>query len=139
MTVHNNFPKHLRNKTDMTDYLSKSLFVIASGTSDYRYNFMQPNLYNASKRYNPDQYASLIVNRFGKQLKELYKLGARRFLVFEHVPLGCYPAVLKAYKPTTGCAEEANHLALTFNRKLYHKVRTLRSTHKDANITIAKT
>ena len=74
-----------------------------------------------------------------QKLQELYELGARKFLVFEIVPLGCYPVVLKVIKPNTRCADEANNLALIFNQKLEHKVKVLSSTHKDATFTIAKT
>ncbi|EXB78252.1 GDSL esterase/lipase [Morus notabilis] len=139
MTVQNNLPKHFKCKAELDDYLSKSLFVVDIGTSDYEYNYLQPNYYNTSKRYNPEQFGNLLANQFGKQLKELYNLGARKFLVFEIAPIGCYPQAVKRYKPTTKCAEDINNLVLIFNRKLEHKVRTLRSRCKDAHITIAKT
>lgn len=71
--------------------------------------------------------------------QKLYKLGARKFLVFEVVPLGCYPAVLKLYKPKTRCAEEVNNMTLLFNQKLEERIRKLRSTHQNMTITIART
>ena len=69
MTVRNSLPKHFNSTAKLSEHLAKSLFVIATGTSDYRYNYMQPDLYNSSRRYDPVQYANLLVNRLGKQLK----------------------------------------------------------------------
>lgn len=69
LTVHHNLPKHFKTKAGLSDYLSKSLFLIATGTADYKYNYLQPQFYNSSKKYNPDQFSRLLVNRLGEQLQ----------------------------------------------------------------------
>jgi phospholipase/lecithinase/hemolysin len=71
-------------------------------------------------------------------LQALYKLGARRIVVFEIGPIGCYPASLKVFTPRTKCAEHINDMVAIFNRKLHRKIEALRSQLKDATILVAE-
>lgn len=71
-------------------------------------------------------------------MQALYKLGARRIVVFEIGPIGCYPASLKVFEPQTKCAEDINEMVMIFNRNLHIKIEALRSKLKDATILKAE-
>lgn len=45
----------------------------------------------------------------------MYRLGARKYVVFEIDPIGCEPVFLKA---KTKCAEKVNSYVATYNHKL---------------------
>ncbi|KAF3439106.1 hypothetical protein FNV43_RR17381 [Rhamnella rubrinervis] len=138
-TLRNNLLKAFNGTAELSAHLSQSFFVVFIGTNDYAYNYLQSSNYNTSKICNQDNFSSHLVIELEKQLKTLYELGARKMVVFEIGPLGCYPAILKSHKPETKCVDEINQMVSTFNLKLAHMVKTLRSMQRDATIIVAKT
>ncbi|KAI3912459.1 hypothetical protein MKX01_004361 [Papaver californicum] len=116
-TVKTDLPKIFKTHKKISKYLSKSIFVISIGSNDYINNYLQPTLYNSSKIYNPEQYGALLVSTFRKHLTSLYKLGARKFVIFEVGPVGCTPAIVfrTTPRPTTPCVENINDLVKIFN------------------------
>lgn len=59
-------------------------------------------------------------------LYDLYKLGARKMVVFQLGPLARLLAIRsKQVKPTSNCAEDVNKLVSTFNDKLGAKIKEL--------------
>eukprot|EP01018_Ginkgo_biloba_P038529 Gb_24613 [translate_table: standard] len=65
----------------LSQYLSKSICVIAFGSNDYLNNYLMPNLYSSSREYSPRAYAVLLLSEYSKQLTALYNLGARKFVI----------------------------------------------------------
>ena len=64
---------YLRPKVPSTnvlyEYLSNSLYLINIGSSDYIYNYLQPQNYNSSRQYNGEDFAELLTSNLVKYLK----------------------------------------------------------------------
>lgn len=58
-----------RNTATLRDHLAKSVFLIHIGTNDYLGNYLQPDRYNTSRLYKPDEYADFLTRKLGKNLK----------------------------------------------------------------------
>ncbi|KAA8542176.1 hypothetical protein F0562_023328 [Nyssa sinensis] len=65
-------------------------------------------------------------------MQDLYKWGARKFVVFDICPLGCLPGILNMLpvKPHTRCAEQINDVISIYNMKLGAKLKQLSSMLK---------
>ena len=62
------------NKTgELSQYLSKSMFLISIGANDFIQNYFDP-LYLSSKQYSHAQFAQLLVDKFSQQLKVMVTL-----------------------------------------------------------------
>ncbi|KAJ8769953.1 hypothetical protein K2173_009035 [Erythroxylum novogranatense] len=102
------------------DYLSKCLYSVGGmGANDYTSNYFLPQFYPTSRQYTPDQYASVLIKQFDLQLRALYKLGARKIVVFGIDPLGCDPVVrARAGINGSSCVDVVNNAVQLFNVKL---------------------
>ncbi|KAF5205080.1 GDSL esterase/lipase [Thalictrum thalictroides] len=114
-----------KNPVQITKYLSESIFVIFIGSNDYINNYLQPDNYNSSQIYTPEQFADLLLYRLTLRMYKgrnntLYQLGARKLVVFNIFRVGCIPAVVDTAspRPTTPCVEDVNNLVLLYNTKL---------------------
>ncbi|PIA34425.1 hypothetical protein AQUCO_03800206v1 [Aquilegia coerulea] len=119
-TVRKYLRRIYRKPVQLTKYLSKSIFVIIIGSNDYINNYLQPDNYNSSQIYTPEQFADFLLNRLTLRLTNLYLLGARKLVVFNIFRLGCTPGVVGSAspRPTTPCVEDVNNLILLYNTKL---------------------
>ncbi|KAI8543762.1 hypothetical protein RHMOL_Rhmol08G0243300 [Rhododendron molle] len=70
--------------------------------------------------------------------KELYNLGARKFVVFEFAPLSCLPDIVDKTKPSTLCDEQINGLVSVFNTNLGAKLSKLKSVLNGSSFVTAK-
>ncbi|TXG69410.1 hypothetical protein EZV62_004345 [Acer yangbiense] len=114
-TVKNLQPLFDSPKT-MIDYLSKSLFFISIGNADIStgYDFLD----NTTKQQTPfPKFAQAISQKFSDNIKKLYDLGARKFLVNSVGMMGCSPMVFNSKRSTT-CDDEYNEHAQILNRLL---------------------
>lgn len=68
-TVEKKLPKHFANSTELSYYLSKSIFVISIGNNDFLNNYIQPNLYPTSKLYNPQSFAQHLTDSLSQQFQ----------------------------------------------------------------------
>ncbi|PIA63298.1 hypothetical protein AQUCO_00200963v1 [Aquilegia coerulea] len=110
--------------------LSDSIFWVSIGNNDYINNYLKPANYMSSWIYTPQQFANLLVDRLRKGLRNMYILGARKFVVFNIGRLGCIPAIVNSAnpKPTTPCVEDVNNLVLLYNTMLPGMIRELERT-----------
>ncbi|XP_042480160.1 GDSL esterase/lipase 7-like isoform X2 [Macadamia integrifolia] len=109
-TVNHYLPKNFRSKKELQQYLSKSIFVVEIGNNDYLANYLQPEFSNTSHLYSPAQFSGIVLKKLKKGLQDLYKLGARKFVVFNIAAIGCTPAELHRRNLTSGCAEDVNQV-----------------------------
>lgn len=72
-TVKSDLSGLFKNPNDLADYLSKSIFLVSVGSNDFINNYLQPTLYDTSKRYPPPQFAQLLMNALSHQF-EVYLL-----------------------------------------------------------------
>ncbi|XP_021727735.1 GDSL esterase/lipase 7-like [Chenopodium quinoa] len=129
---------------ELLQHLSKSIFFICAGNSDYLQNYFQ-TLFPSSKLYNPPKFAQLLVDKLSQQLKRLYELGARKVIVTEIGPLGCTPSVAKNPSRMINlqgnnngmCDEGANNIVSSFNNQLPFMIENLTSTLPESLFTIA--
>lgn len=61
-------------------------------------------------------------------VQRLYKLGARKVVMFELGPIGCVPSITRHFKHNGQCVEDINHLINLFNAQLRTTLTTLTST-----------
>ncbi|PIM97918.1 Triacylglycerol lipase [Handroanthus impetiginosus] len=136
--VQQELPKHFQSPDELSNYLSKSVFIISIGSNDYINNYLHVPQYNTSTRYTPDSFAQLLVGNLSQQFQRLYQLGARKLVMFELGPIGCIPSNTRLYNPTGRCIEQLNRLTLTFNTQLAQMLRNLESTLQGSNFVLAQ-
>ncbi|XP_026405558.1 GDSL esterase/lipase 7-like [Papaver somniferum] len=127
-TVTNDLPTIYSIPAILSAKLAKSIFVISTGSNDYFNNYLQPQFYNSSQTYSPQQFADLLLNTFEQQLTTIYKLGGRKFLVYSLGALGCLPIVRAGANLTSMCLEDVNNLINLYNNGLPTMLQRLTST-----------
>nr|GMC90656.1 GDSL esterase/lipase 1-like [Ipomoea batatas] len=106
--------------------------MFSTGNNDY-FSVFSP-LSNNSAFFNSfthDQYVNLVIGNFTTAIKEIYKEGGRKFVVFSTVPLGCVPStkVLNLQLTnTSGCFKELQELANMHNKALLQELINLEKT-----------
>ncbi|KAL6006036.1 hypothetical protein ACLOJK_040081 [Asimina triloba] len=122
----------------LSSHLSKYLFVVGTGGNDYLLNYFlrdskssgdPMNLHNLasslqitqqdSRQTTLQDFTNTLITTFSKQLKWLYGLGGRKFVLLSVQVMGCLPVVREALSLANGsCAEPLNEAALLFNHQL---------------------
>ncbi|KAK1424868.1 hypothetical protein QVD17_20208 [Tagetes erecta] len=125
-----------RNRTFTNEQIKKCIYIVNMGSNDYINNYFMPNNYPSSRIYTPDQYATLLIRQYSKQLTTLYRLGARKIAVFGLGFIGCAPAEIAIFG-TDGksCVESINNVTKLFNDKLKPLVDDLNNGLSDARFT----
>ncbi|KAL5739219.1 hypothetical protein ACOSP7_028138 [Xanthoceras sorbifolium] len=121
---------HFKSAKELSNYLSKSIFVITIGSNDYINNYL------GNKRSDPLSFAQLLVDTLSNQLKRLYDLGARKVVVFDLGPIGCIPSITRKQKHNGKCVENVNQIISFFNKKLPGMLRHLKSSLKGSNFVL---
>ncbi|RWR92677.1 GDSL esterase/lipase [Cinnamomum micranthum f. kanehirae] len=108
----------------VAEAISKCIFFVGMGSNDYLNNYMMPN-YDTRNRYNPQQYADLLVQQYTTQLTRLYNLGAKKFVVAGVGSLACIPSIL-AQNANGSCSPALdNSLVIPFNNNVKAMVNRL--------------
>ncbi|KAK4263660.1 hypothetical protein QN277_029044 [Acacia crassicarpa] len=110
-TVQNDLPKMFKEHVLLERHLSESLFVINAGVNDYGQTI---NKIFPSTR----SFALLLLKEFSRHLQELYILGARKFLVNNIPPAGCFPSIAAHMTPKGNCNETLNKKINFYNKRL---------------------
>ncbi|KAM3308470.1 GDSL esterase/lipase [Capsicum chacoense] len=105
------------------DSLKNYLFVVGSGGNDYSFNYF---LGLANKNITIQDFTANLTIKLSHQLKRLYDMGARKFVVMALYPNGCSPMATSRNPNTTGCIQTLNNAALLFNTNLKSLVDSLR-------------
>jgi phospholipase/lecithinase/hemolysin len=72
-------------------------------------------------------------------MQVLYSLGARKMVLFELGPIGCYPLVGKRGEQNGKCLQELNTILAAFNAKLYYKLTDIASSFEGTTFIVAQT
>ncbi|KAL6620266.1 hypothetical protein ACP70R_035405 [Stipagrostis hirtigluma subsp. patula] len=107
----------------MAASLARSIFYVGMGSNDYLNNYLMPN-YNTRNEYNGDQYSTLLVQQYTKQLNRLYNLGARKFVIAGVGSMACIPN-MRARSPRNVCSPDVDDLIIPFNNKVKAMVNSL--------------
>ncbi|OMO71723.1 Lipase, GDSL [Corchorus capsularis] len=118
------------------ELLSQCIYSLAIGNNDYINNYFQPEFYNTSLQYTPEQYAAVLVEQYSQQIKSLYNDGARKFALYGVGLIGCPPYTREVYG-TIGsvCVDKLNAAANLFNERLMPLVEELNRDFTDAKFT----
>ncbi|KAJ8436007.1 hypothetical protein Cgig2_007665 [Carnegiea gigantea] len=128
-TVKTKLTSEFKEQKEVSQHLSKSIFIFSVGNNDYISTYFGLFSGSMSKRYNPQQFAQLLVDKLSQQLQKLYKLGARKIVVFELGPIGCIPSIaMRHVKEGEKCDEEKNEIVSIFNEQLALMLNNLTST-----------
>ncbi|XP_062095158.1 GDSL esterase/lipase At1g29670-like [Humulus lupulus] len=110
-----------RSKTVSTqEYLNKCLYYVGMGSNDYLNNYFLPQIYPTSRMFTPDQFATLLINQYQRQIQRLYSSGARKVALFGLGAIGCIPYAISSFGTKNGsvCVDEVNQAVQLFNQKL---------------------
>ncbi|XP_076933358.1 GDSL esterase/lipase At1g71691-like [Bidens hawaiensis] len=115
---------------DLGQALSRCIFFVGMGSNDYLNNYLMPN-YPTRNQYDGNQYADLLSQEYTNQLKQLYNLGARKFVLAGIGLMGCIPSIL-AQSSTGSCSDEVNQLVLPFNANMKTMINNLSTSLPDS-------
>ncbi|XP_028803527.1 GDSL esterase/lipase At2g03980-like [Neltuma alba] len=92
-------------------HLSESLFAVNAGVHDYDQikNKILPS---------PSSFALFLLKEFCRHLQELHIFGARKFLVTNFPPAGCFPSIAARMTPKGNCNETMNRRINSYNKRL---------------------
>ncbi|KAL5723340.1 hypothetical protein ACHQM5_006751 [Ranunculus cassubicifolius] len=129
-TIRKNLRRNFKSRSALSIHLAKSIFFVSVGNNDYINNYLQPASYNSSRIYSPQQFADILIDGLRHRLTRLYKLGARKFVVFDVARIGCTPALVSIAtpRPTTPCVEDLNNLVMLFNSRFPSMITALESS-----------
>ncbi|KAF8379796.1 hypothetical protein HHK36_029245 [Tetracentron sinense] len=108
------------------EFLKSAIFSVTIGSNDIL-NYLQPSIpFFGEDKVSPTMFQDFMVSNLTMQLKQLHKLGARKFIVVGVGPLGCIPFV-RALKllPSGRCSVVANTLIQGYNKKLHEALNRL--------------
>ncbi|KAK9696884.1 hypothetical protein RND81_08G003200 [Saponaria officinalis] len=120
--------------------LKKCLYTVNIGNNDYINNYFLPQYYSSSYVYNSDQFAQVLIRQYARQLKKLYRYGARKVAIFGVGLIGCTLAEISMHG-TNGslCVDNIDKAAHLFNQKLIALVDNLNSKLIGAQFTYINT
>ncbi|EEF29142.1 GDSL esterase/lipase 5 [Ricinus communis] len=104
------------NEAKMT--ISRAVYLFSIGSNDY----MSPFLTNSTatlKSNSNSKYVGMVIGNLTTVIKEIYKIGGRKFAFVNLPALGCLPAI-RIIKPDSNgrCLEETSLLAALHNKAL---------------------
>ncbi|XP_047938901.1 GDSL esterase/lipase At1g29670-like isoform X2 [Salvia hispanica] len=112
-------------------HLGQCIYYVGMGSNDYAAYTMNPD------RPSPDHYASLLIDNYSRQLRELYGYGARKVAVFGLGAIGCVPATHHVYG--TLCMSATKTMSGVFNTKLRSLINVLNQDLDGAKFTYIDT
>ncbi|KAF7151938.1 hypothetical protein RHSIM_Rhsim02G0055800 [Rhododendron simsii] len=123
----------LGSKEEAANYLSKCIYYVGMGSNDYINNYLQPQYFNTSQIYTPEQYAVVLIQQYSQQLKTLYKHGARKVALFGLGLIGCTPSEMTSYGTNgSACVEVVDTDVQLFNEGLSSLVDELNNNLTDS-------
>nr|GMC82407.1 GDSL esterase/lipase 1-like [Ipomoea batatas] len=127
-----NVAKQLKGKLgekDSNKLLSSAVYMICIGSNDYIGPFItNSTILNA---YTHEEYVDMVIGNITNAIKEIYKEGGRKFVIYSVAPLGCIPfsRALKLQQTNrTGCFKELHVLTEMHNKALPRKLINLEKT-----------
>ncbi|XP_042481003.1 GDSL esterase/lipase At5g41890 [Macadamia integrifolia] len=109
----------LMGENGTKEFLKGAMFSVTSGSNDIL-NYLQPPIpFFKEDKVSPTMLQDFLVSNLTLHLKNLYKLGAQKFVVVGVGPLGCIPYVRALHLLVDGrCSIQANKLIQGYNKKL---------------------
>ncbi|CAN1847273.1 GDSL esterase/lipase At5g45670 [Linum perenne] len=128
------------NNESAMEHLNTCLYYMGIGSNDYLNNYFVPNQYDSSKRFTPIGYGAHLMSVYNQNIRTLYQLGARKFVVVGLGKIGCVPYTMNLFGTNgTRCIESSNLAAKIFNKELQRLVVRLNIEIKDAKFIYVNT
>ncbi|KAL9262017.1 GDSL esterase/lipase-like protein [Drosera capensis] len=106
---------------EVVEHLSKCLYNVNIGSNDYINNYYAPDNYFVTReQYTPEEYASILIALYSRQIQKLYESGARKFALFGLSAIGCAPMeiILRGTSNDSICNNDINNAIQIFNKNL---------------------
>ncbi|CAA0827846.1 GDSL esterase/lipase [Striga hermonthica] len=110
--------------------VSEFVFVVGSGANDYTFNYFLGFAGNVTV----EDFTANLTSNLSNQLKRLYSLGARKFVLLAINPNGCSPMATSRVPANNGCVESLNRAAELFNNQLRDLVDDIRPQIPGSNL-----
>ncbi|EXC04026.1 GDSL esterase/lipase [Morus notabilis] len=132
--LQSHFQSHVMS---LSEHVSKSIYLVVMGVNDIGLNFLKKE--NSTNPVDYIRDVHLLVEKLGNRLKDLYKLGARKFVVFEIEAFGCLPFYVNKFKPVNSkCVDYLNAVVLMYNARLALKLQELQFKLEGSNFILGK-
>ncbi|KAL8140507.1 hypothetical protein V2J09_006528 [Rumex salicifolius] len=130
----------LGDEDSAANYLSKCIYSVGLGSNDYLNNYFMPLYYSTSNRYTVDQYADILIQDYGQQIRNLYSYGARKVALIGLGQIGCSPNELAQRSPDgKTCDQRINSANQIFNNRLRSLVDELNNDLHDGHFVYINT
>ncbi|XP_030952076.1 GDSL esterase/lipase At1g29670-like [Quercus lobata] len=110
--------------------LPNYLFVVGTGGNDYSFNYF---LMKSSINVSLEAFTANLTSSLSQQIKKLYNLGARKFVLMSVNPIGCSPMAAANRPRHKGCVQGLNKAAHLFNAHLKSLVDVIKPHLPDSN------
>uniref|UniRef100_A0ACD5XVU8 Uncharacterized protein n=1 Tax=Avena sativa TaxID=4498 RepID=A0ACD5XVU8_AVESA len=116
------------------DVFRSSLYTIDIGQNDFTSDLASQGIEYVKRTL------SSVVSQISGTIQDLYSIGARKFMVFNMAPIGCYPAFLVELPHNGndldeyGCMTSYNTAVVYYNELLNNSLSEDRKTMQDASI-----
>ncbi|KMZ65612.1 hypothetical protein ZOSMA_317G00290 [Zostera marina] len=130
----------------VSNELSKYLFIVETGGNDLLLNYFAKMNMNTditvdhkhkTQRNNIglQRFTNKLITLLSSDLKKLYSMGARKFVLISVQAIGCVPVVRATFhKENRSCVEFMNQAAVLFNTKLKSLVHKTKPQMPDATV-----
>ncbi|KAK1371864.1 GDSL-like Lipase/Acylhydrolase superfamily protein [Heracleum sosnowskyi] len=122
-----------QGKNSSRESVSKYLFVVGSGGKNHTSNYF---LNRSRSNISSHAFTDNLITTLSSQVKKLYNLGAKNFVIMSLYPLGCNPRSLAAQPQKKGCNKSLNDAAMDFNYYLKSLVKRLKPEMPGSNFVI---
>ncbi|KAJ9563432.1 hypothetical protein OSB04_008592 [Centaurea solstitialis] len=123
----------LGDEDSAANYLRQCIYSVGLGSNDYLNNYFMPNIYQTSRQYTPEQYATVLIQQYSELIRELYNYGARKLVLNGVGQIGCSPnALAQNSDDGSTCVDSINSANQLFNNQLISLVDTLNRDIPDA-------
>ncbi|KAH1074110.1 hypothetical protein J1N35_026438 [Gossypium stocksii] len=123
------FKTLIEQKAINRSVVERSLFFLESGSNDI-FNYFLPL---DTPKLDPDAYVEAMIKEVTNLTDQIYKVGARRLVVFSLGPVGCVPArALLPAAPINRCYGKMNAMVKKYNKGLESLVNDIPTRHPGA-------
>ncbi|KAJ4757313.1 GDSL esterase/lipase [Rhynchospora pubera] len=102
--------------------LNTAIFIVSAGSND----LMKVAIKDSINVSMPD-YESYLITSMAKYIKDMHRLGGRRFVLVGVPPVGCLP-IVRTFSGADKCVDGLNELAASFNSKLVTQLGVLKKS-----------
>ncbi|XP_052627565.1 GDSL esterase/lipase At5g42170 [Lactuca sativa] len=118
--------KKIVGEEEANQMIKKGVYLVSSSSNDWAISYTAVPIRRL--QYNVTGYAYLLANNARVFFEELYKLGARKIVVFGTPYIGCFPLARTFLGGLITCSDMLNKEAETFNKMLKSQLEYLQSS-----------